>query len=512
MIVSINGESMSERDPIKVYDARWEEGEFDDAAVRRLFESALIYGRSLGVENVTITRDARLAGPRVMELAMEVALGGGFRTFACIGPLSTPQSYYLAHRTTVLHGPTMGLAITASHNPGRYIGAKFTVPPVRAVGLDCGPEGGLTRVREIFHGGERLPARGHGRLHIVDVSGEYVDYSLRAAPVADGELDGISVVLEALNGAAGDEIYRALDRAGVDVTPLDLIPDGRFPLGAPNPTSHGKMDAAVAVAAAQEEGAVGPLVIGVDGDGDRLVFGDGSGMLSAGFASIAVLRSERFGGPDTGPAPVLYDPKVNPVALELWGRYPVAPLLFRNGHSQIKDYMEATGARFAAEESGHYYHHLGLEGIEINAENSVVTSLRFLKGVHERPELLSEMRAAESRVFSTGELNFRLSSGEAVTRALGEIVDAFRTEGASIVTATPDGIDLGGTQISRGVNLTPGKIRLADGWYTGYLRESTNEKAVIRAFFTAGDRASGEEAASRAIALLRSRFDAQQIE
>lgn len=503
---------MSERDPIKVYDARWEEGEFDRAEVRRLFEAALLYGRSLGVENVTITRDARLAGPQIMELAMEAAVDGGFRTFACLDPVSTPQSYYLAHRTTVRHGKTLGLSITASHNPGRYIGAKFTVPPVRAVGLDCGPDGGLARVREIYHGGERLSRQGPGGLHLVNVSEEYTEYSLRAAPVAEGELDGIAVVLEALNGAAGAEIYRALDRAGAAVTPLDLIPDGRFPLGAPNPTSRGKMDMAVRAALQQAGGGAEPLVVGVDGDGDRLVFGDRRGILSAGFASIAVLRNEPFPGSQGHAMPVLYDPKVSPVALELWGRYPVAPLLFRNGHSQIKDYMESSGARFAAEESGHYYHRLDLEGTEINAENSVVTSLRFLKGVHDRPELLDEMHEGESRVFSTGELNFKLDSEEAVHQALREVVDLFREEKTVIVTATEDGIDLGGTQISRGVDLRPGSIRLEPGWYSGYLRESTNEKAVLRAFFTAGDEAGGREVSSRATDLLRSRYGAEQIE
>ena len=41
---------------------------------------------------------------------------------------------------------------------------------------------------------------------------------------------------------------------------------------------------------------------------------------------------------------------------------------------------------------------------------------------------------------------------------------------SSTVTATPDGIDLQGTCVSRGVRLDPGKVGLDDGWYSGYLR------------------------------------------
>ncbi|HUX12632.1 MAG TPA: hypothetical protein VMW87_06365 [Spirochaetia bacterium] len=505
---------MSARDPIKVYDARWENGEFDSKEVYRLFEAALIYGRSLGAKNVTITRDARLGAATVMELAMKAALDGGFRTFACVDPVSTPQSYYLAHRTTERYGATMGLSVTASHNPGRDIGAKFTVPAVRAVGLDCGPEGGLSRVRQIYHGSERLSPSRVGTLQVVDVTAEYVDYSLRVADVADGELSGMRVVLDAMNGAAGGEIYQALDRAGAVVQPMHLLPDGNFPRGAPNPTSQGKMDDAVAAAArfVPPGEASSPIVVGLDGDGDRLVFGDSRGILSAGFSAVAILCGERFTVTDGGSVPVLFDPKVNPVSLEMWGRFPVAPVLFRNGHSQIKEYMHQIGASFAAEESGHYYHRLDLGGLQINAENSIVTALRFLGAVKSNETLLDEMWAGESRIYSTGELNYRLESDEAVDAAMIALVAEYRADGATSTSATVDGIELGGTQVNRGVDLTPGRVGLHRGWYSGYLRASTNERAVIRAFFTSGEETVGRAVSMRAVETLEKRFGATRIE
>ena len=55
------------------------------------------------------------------------------------------------------HPNTMGLMITASHNPAQYIGVKFTVPTVQAIGFDCGPLGGLAKVREIYHSPEQFP-------------------------------------------------------------------------------------------------------------------------------------------------------------------------------------------------------------------------------------------------------------------------------------------------------------------------------------------------------------------
>jgi len=65
---------MPSSDPIKVYDARWEVTDFDDAQVTRLFEATLAYGRLIGVDTVTFTRDARLAAGHVMELGVQAAL------------------------------------------------------------------------------------------------------------------------------------------------------------------------------------------------------------------------------------------------------------------------------------------------------------------------------------------------------------------------------------------------------------------------------------------------------
>jgi phosphomannomutase len=99
-------------------------------------------------------------------------------------------------------------------------------------------------------------------------------------------------------------------------------------------------------------------VIGVDGDGDRIVFGDRRGILTAGFAFVPILQTCLRGTTPHTPIPVLYDPKVSPLALAEWGRLGALPVLFKKGHSQIKDYMTQIGAIAAAEESGHYYHRI----------------------------------------------------------------------------------------------------------------------------------------------------------
>lgn len=497
------------RDPIKVYDARWEVDDFDDAEVTRLFEATLAYGRLLGVDTVTLTRDARLGCPRLLELGINTAVRLGFRVIACTDATSTPQGYFVALRTSARHPNTMGLAITASHNPAQYIGIKFTVPTVQAIGFDCGPLGGLKKVREIYHSGEAFPNVPGGELHLIaNPTAEYVDYSLAAAGVQPGELAGLSVVLDAFHGAAGPELWHALTKAGARVVPLRLMPNGEFPTGSPNPTSQGKMDRAIQLAASESA----DVVLGLDGDGDRVVFGDRRGILTAGFVTVPILRTLLAEGRLAAGAKVLYDPKVNPLALAEWGRLGVEPILFRNGHSQIKDYMRQIGAPAGAEESGHYYHELQYQNLTISGENSIVTILLFLKAVSESPSLMQDLWRLQDQVFTTGEFNYQFADDTVRDQALAAAIASFQADGATTQSATADGIDLEGTVVSRGVELRPGSVALADNWYSGYFRVATNEKGVVRSYLSTGNPAFGRELETRTRNLLEQTFGGQVID
>lgn len=499
---------MHDNDPIQVYDARWEVSDFDDAAVRRLFEATFEYGRGLGADTVTLARDARLAAGHVLEVAVDAAMHAGYRTFVCPHPISTPHAYYLSLRTSRQHAATLGLMITASHNPRDYIGVKFTVPGVQAIGLDCGPKGGLREVRRLYHSGERFGRRDGGTLALVDTTDEYIAFSMQCAGVGAGQFDGMGVVLDAMNGAAGPELYAAMRRAGAVVHARRLIPDGTFPTGSPNPTSIGKMKEAVQLAA--ERGA--DAVVGLDGDGDRIVFGTARGILNAGFVAVAILRAcglEQSGG--QRPA-VLYDPKVNPLALEAWARLGVTPTLFRNGHSQIKERMRQVGAVAAAEESGHYYHRITLGELTTACENSVLTAMLVLGALHADAKLADALWSMQDRVRTTGEFNYQFDSDDVRDRAMARLVQMCVDDGATTTTATPDGVDLEGTVLRKGVRDGADGIALDAQWYSGYVRVATNERCVVRSYFSApqADVLARIEAAARDV--LAKEFGGRVIE
>lgn len=498
------------KDPIKVYDARWEVSEFNDQEVERLFEASLGYAQLIGVDTLIISRDARLGCARVMEIGINVAVEAGFKIFACFDPISTPMSYFATMQTSLKFRNTMGLTVTASHNPKHYIGIKYTVPTVEAIGYDCGPLGGLKKVKELYHNTDfallKIPG---GSLEILqNPTDEYINYAFDLADVKTGGLTGLSVVLDTFNGSAGPELFRALSRAGVTITPNRLAPNGEFPTGSPNPTSQHKMDPAIRLANQNNA----DLIIGIDGDGDRIVFGDHIGVFSAGFVMIPILRSILLKSDSTIPSKVLYDPKVNPMALLKWAELKGEPVLFRNGHSQIKAFMKKTGALAGAEESGHFYHQLPLEGMLISGENSLYTILLFLSAVHQNTEIIAQIRALQDQIFTSGEFNFEFKDDTIRDQAINAVIELFKNDQASLTTHSENGDDLEGTVVYKGVVHQSGTINLNDGWYAAYIRTATNEKGVVRSYISSGDRKVGKALQEKIIRLLTDQFNGKEIE
>jgi phosphomannomutase len=498
------------KDPIKVYDARWEVSEFDDQQVARLFESTLGYARLIGVDTLVFTRDARLGCARVMEIGIKVAVEGGFRLFVCFDPISTPLSYFVAMQASVNFPKTMGLTVTASHNPKQYVGIKYTVPTVEAIGYDCGPLGGLKKVKELYHQTdfnlEKVP--GGSMTILQNPVDDYIDYTFDLAGLKSNELKGLSVVLDTFNGSAGPELYRALQKAGVEITPFRLAPNGEFPTGSPNPTSQNKMNPAMELAVQNKA----DLIIGIDGDGDRIVFGDQQGVFSAGFVMIPILKSILSDSANPKPSKILYDPKVNPMALLKWADLNAEPVLFRNGHSQIKAFMKEAGAIAGAEESGHFYHQLPLGEMVVSGENSLYTILLFLKSVHENKGIISEIRTLQDQIFTSGEFNFEFADDTIRDKAMKAVIELFENDHARLTTHSENGDDLEGTVVYKGIEEQSGKITLSDDWYAAYVRTATNEKGVVRSYISSCNSRVGKALQEKIVSLLTDQFKGKEIE
>jgi phosphomannomutase len=390
------------------------------------------------------------------------------------------------------------------------VGIKYTVPTVEAIGFDCGPLGGLKKVKELYHQADFVLGKTQGgSLTILqNPVDDYMSYTFQLAGVESGDLQGLSVILDTFNGSAGPELYRALCRAGVAVTPSRLAPNGEFPTGSPNPASQNKMNPAMELARQSNA----DLIIGIDGDGDRIVFGDQQGVFSAGFVMIPILNSMLSKSESNSPQKVLYDPKVNPMALLKWAELNAEPVLFRNGHSQIKAFMKEVGAIAGAEESGHFYHRLPLGEMVVSGENSLYTILLFLKSVHQNKAIIPEIRALQNQIYTSGEFNFEFPDDVIRDQALNAVTGIFESDQARLTTHSESGDDLEGTVVYKGITVQSGKINLQDDWYAAYVRTATNEKGVVRSYISSGDSKVGRALQKKIVRLLTGQFNGKEIE
>ncbi len=266
------------------------------------------------------------------------ALIAGLRSTGCdvtdIGLASSPVLYY----AVIESGLDGGVAVTASHNPKEYNGFKIVSRQAYPVAADD-----MFRLRDVALGGQF--DRGAGSLSSYDPMEDYWA-AIRKAVHLERK---IKIVLDTGNGVAGKFAPPLLKSLGCEVIELHCELDGNFPNHTPNPEhEENVLDLERKV---RETGA--ELGIALDGDGDRIGVIDENGTYRESDYIIILLARDylaRHPG-DT----VLIDVKSSLNVLEDIRQHGGVPLLYKTGHSLIKQKMRSDHIMLGGEESGHMY-------------------------------------------------------------------------------------------------------------------------------------------------------------
>jgi phosphomannomutase/phosphoglucomutase len=133
--------------------------------------------------------------------------------------------------------------------------------------------------------------------------------------------------------------------------------DGTFPNHHPDPTVAENL--ADLIDAVRDDGA--EIGLAFDGDGDRIGVVDDTGEIVWGDRLLIVYARDVFRRTGTN-GPIIFDVKCSqalPAAIEAAGGTPV---MWKTGHSLIKDKMKESGAPLAGEMSGHMFFTEGFYG------------------------------------------------------------------------------------------------------------------------------------------------------
>src|SRR3954469_7757400 len=206
---------------------------------------------------IAVGRDMRLSAPTMAAALIDGAADGGAEVLD-LGLVGTEMVYFAVGEL----GLDGGVMVTASHNPGEYIGMKI----VRRGALPVGSESGLYDVRDRAVRAEWREAT-RGSVTTEDVYDRFVE---RVLSFVDADaIRPVRVVIDAANGMAGAKLPPLLDRLSqVDAVRCYFDPDGSFPNHEPNPLLP--ENRAFIVGRTTEEGA--DFGVAYDGDADRCFF------------------------------------------------------------------------------------------------------------------------------------------------------------------------------------------------------------------------------------------------
>lgn len=379
----------------------------------------LAFGRMVGGGRILVGRDVRLSGPelvRYLSLGLEDA---GHQVFDA-GTVPTPALYL----GVVEGGFDGGVQVTASHNPPEWNGFKFVTGTGETVSQGMGME--ELREAAMSLSGARVPLR-EPDVKRVDVLTRYLE-RLRGLVRPKRRL---RVAVDFSNGAGAVVGKRLLREIGVELLPLNDVPDGRFPAHLPEPTPETTEELRRVV---REQGL--DLGAALDGDADRAVFCDDRGRLLEGDLSLAVLVSSL----DVR-GKVVYDVSCSSVVEEVIRSKGCEPVLCRVGRAFMLRKVREVGAVIGAEKSNHLYFS------EIHGfDDGLFAVAKMVEAVSSMDRPLSEFIDSLPKRYASTIYSVNLPSDEVKWRAM-EVI-ARRLSAMARETLTIDGV----------------KAYLDDGW------------------------------------------------
>ncbi|MCB1057365.1 MAG: phosphomannomutase/phosphoglucomutase [Acidobacteria bacterium] len=316
-----------------------------------------------------------------------------------IGLATTPMNYFAVGSL----GAVGGIQVTASHNPARYNGVKFSRHGARPVSGDHG----IPLIEEKVHSGDLPLAAKPGKLEHGDVFDAYAEHILSfLEPPTDGRR--LKVVVDAANGMG--TIYKPiLERMHIELIPLYFELDGTFPNHEANPLKLENLEDLSA--AVLEHGA--DLGVSFDGDADRSAFVDERGE-PVGSDLITALIGGELLDRDPGRA-VLFDLRSSRAVPEYIAEHGGKPVRERVGHSFMKATLRKEHGIFGGELAGHYYFR-----DNYNADCAILAVVEILNLLWHGGKSMSQLVAPLERYAKTPEINFQVEDKEGKMKALAE--------------------------------------------------------------------------------------------
>lgn len=405
------------------------------------YQNAYQIGLALGVifhrnnvQKISIGRDGRLSSQELEVNLINGLIESGI-DIVKIGLVSTPCGYFSVHHLN-LGGNVM---ITGSHNPKEYNGFKITIANQSFFGDD------ILEIWKICEAKDFVKSEKIGVITEIDIIDDYIS---EITSFID-KSKKINISFDAGNGSGGEIMTKIAKKLNISENNLlycDI--DGNFPNHHPDPTVEKNMQDLSSLVL-KNQAVCG---IGFDGDADRIGIVDNKGRFVYGDILVCILAKYLL--QEAPNSTIIADVKASKVLFDKIAEYGGKAIMWKTGHSFIKDKMKKENAMMAGEMSGHIFYKHRYYGYD----DGIYTAMRLIEILQKNDIILSDLIDSLPKTFVTPEINIKVSEDEKF-----QIVDKI--------------IEIAKSRYKDYVDIDGIRVNLPNGWWLA--RASNTQNCIV---------------------------------
>ena len=415
------------------YDIRGKVKEdFPQHVVEKLGKAFGTFIRRAGGKEIALSGDIRLTTPDLMKFFKDGVISTGVDVIK-LGILPTPVNYF-----SMFHLGVYGsVQITGSHNPPEFNGFKMSIDKKAFYGEN---------IQNLYHIIEKMDFE----------IGEGIETTYKILPYYNKMINDkiniekpIKLVMDCGNAAGcinGPEVFKSL---GVEIKELFCNPDGLFPNHHPDPTVEENLQDLISEVKNGEY----DLGIAFDGDADRIGLVDETGDIIWADQLMAIFLPEIINDNED----ILFDVKCSQALEDMILHYGGNPIMWKTGHSLIKQKMTELNCKLGGEMSGHIFFADDYFGYD----DALYVAARLVQLLSRTDKKLSELKSKIPVYYSTSEMRLEAENDEEKFKISEKAINFF-TKNYDCITV--DGV----------------RIKFGDGW--GLVRSSNTQPVIVCRF------------------------------
>ena len=415
------------------YDVRGNvEEDFPEHVVKKLGKAFGTHVKRAGGKEIAISGDIRLSTPELINFFKKGVLDTGVDIIN-LGILPTPVNYFSMFHLDL----AASVQVTGSHNPPEFNGFKMSLNKKPFYGQDI--HGLYKMIKHMdFEKGEGTEAR----YNILSEYNQMIEQKIKIEKP-------MKVIMDCGNAAGCINAPSVFNGLGIETKELFCDPDGTFPNHHPDPTVVENLSALIS------EIKEGEYDVGLafDGDADRVGVVDDKGEIIWADQLMAIFLPEIIKDNEE----ILFDVKCSQSLIDMIDHYGGKPIMYKTGHSVIKNKMKELNCKFGGEMSGHIFFADDYYGYD----DALYVAARLVQLLSRTDKKLSQLKSIIPTYFSTPELRLEAENDQKKFEITEKAVEYF-TKNYNCITI--DGV----------------RIQFEDGW--GLVRSSNTQPVIVCRF------------------------------